>query len=406
MISKKTLEDIDLKGKRVLVRVDFNVPLQGGEVKDDTRIRGVLPTIQYLVDQNCKIILMSHLGRPKLPDEEKKFSLQPVANHLSKLLGRKVKFSPKTVGLEVEEMVEELEEGGILLLENTRYNPGEKKNDPSFAEKLSHLGDVFINDAFGTLHRAHASTVGITQYLPSVAGLLIKKELEAMETALNNPKKPVVAIFGGAKVSDKIGVIERFIGFTDKILIGGGMAYTFLKLKGYEIGNSLYDKSMENKIKSIIEIANKQGTEIILPNDCRVASSLEKPILENGMAKIKPIGEISTEEMGLDIGPETSSIFSEIISSAQTIFWNGPMGVFENPLYAIGTIDVAKAIFERSVPTIVGGGDSVFALKKASEAIGKEIPESIHVSTGGGATIEYLSGKSLPGLMALEDQIN
>ncbi|RMG31089.1 MAG: phosphoglycerate kinase [Methanobacteriota archaeon] len=402
-MSKKTIEDIDLKGKRVLVRVDFNVPIQNGMVMDDTRIKGALPTIRYLMERDAKIILMSHLGRPKLPDKEKRYTLEPVAQHLSHLLNKEVQFSPEIVGSEVERKVESLKSGDILLLENTRYHPGEKKNDPEFAKELSKLGDVFVNDAFGTLHRAHASTVGITQFLPSVAGLLVKKELEALEGALNNPTKPVIAIFGGAKVSDKIEVVERFVGFADKILIGGGMAFTFLKLKGKEIGNSLYDKSMEDPSRRILESAEQKGTEIILPVDCKVALSLEKPLLVKGEAETRMIDQIGENEMGLDIGPETSKLFREIIMSANTIFWNGPMGVFENPLYEKGTIEIAKAIFERSVSTIVGGGDSVFALNKASEILKQEIPPSIHVSTGGGATIEYLSGKELPGLAALED---
>lgn len=406
MISKKTIEDVDVSGKTVLVRVDFNVPIKDGQIQDDTRIRGALPTIQFLVNKGSKVILMSHLGRPKLPDTEKKYTLRPVAEHLGRLIGSEVKFSPEVIGTSVEALVNQMEPGDILLLENTRYHPGEKKNDPELAKQLAKIAQLYVNDAFGTLHRAHSSTVGVASFLPAVAGLLVKKELEAMETALNEPKKPVIAIFGGAKVSDKIEVIERFVGFADKILIGGGMAYTFLKISGHEIGNSLYDEAMENPARRIIELAKEKGTELVLPVDSRVGVNLNDPILENGNAKVKKIDQITENEMGLDIGPETSNLFSKIIMEAATIFWNGPMGVFENDLYAHGTLEIAEAVIQRSVTTIVGGGDSVYALNMAINKLNKKLPLTVHLSTGGGATLEYLAGKELPGLIALEDRFN
>ena len=389
-MDKKTVRDVDLKGKRVLMRADFNVPLDGTTITDDTRIRAALPTIQYILDKGASLILMSHLGRPK--GVTPSLRLQPVADRLGELLGKPVKMAPDVVGDEVQAMAEALAPGGILLLENTRFYSEEKNNDPAFSAKLAAMGDLFVNDAFGTAHRAHASTVGVTGTLPAVAGFLIEKEIAFLGKATSNPESPYVVILGGAKVSDKIAVIENMLDKADTILIGGGMANTFFKAQGFEMGDSLVENDAVDTATALIA---KAGGKIVLPVDAVVADAFDND------AHIK-VADVDAVEPGwriLDIGPKTVALFQGILAGAKTVVWNGPMGVFEMPSFATGTFAIAETLASIDAVTIIGGGDSASAINKAGVA-----DKVSHVSTGGGASLEYLEGKVLPGVAALEDK--
>jgi len=391
MFDKKTIRDVDVKGKRVLVRVDFNVPLNRGEVADDTRIRAALPTLQYLAEQGARTILCSHLGRPK-GERNPELSLKPVAEALENLIRRPVQFIPVTVGLEAEEAVDSLQPGEFLLLENTRFHAEEKMNDPGFSEMLAKLADLFVNDAFGSAHRAHASTTGVTEFLPSVAGFLMEKELNYLGKALEDPKRPFVAILGGAKVSDKIGVIDSLLKKADTLIIGGGMANTFLAAQGYDMADSLVE---EDAISTAQDLLKKAGDHMLLPTDVVVADKFAADALD----KVVSIGEIPAGWRALDIGPDTLEKYKDAAAKAGTIVWNGPMGVFEFPKFAAGTVKLAQVVAESSGISIVGGGDSAAAVKQAG------LNEKIdHVSTGGGASLEFLEGKELPGVAALDDR--
>lgn len=394
-MTKQRVQDLDVQGKKVLVRVDFNVPLdkETGEITDDARIQASLPTIKHLIDQGAKVILMSHLGRPK-GEAKEEFSLKKVADRLSELLEKPVIFaqSDTVVDETVISKVEELQEGDVLLLENTRFVAGETKNDPAFAKKLAKLADLFVNDAFGTSHRAHASNVGVASLLPSALGFLVEKEVDIMGDALKNPKRPFVAILGGAKVSDKIGVIENLLDKVDTILIGGGMAYTFLKAQGKEIGKSLLE---EDKIELAKELLEKGKGKIVLPKDGVVADELK----EGASCQEVSIDAIPADKMALDIGQETANEYANIIEKAKTVVWNGPMGVFEIAEFAKGTNAIAEALTKSAGITIVGGGDSAAAVEEAGYK-----DRITHVSTGGGASLEFLEGKDLPGIEAISDR--
>lgn len=393
-MAKKTVTDINVKGQRVLIRVDFNVPMQDGKITDDKRIRAALPTIQHVIKEGGKVILMSHLGRPKgKPDDA--FRLDPVAERLSELLGQPVKKVNDCIGPEVEQAVAELEAGDVLLLENVRFYAEETDNDPEFAKSLAALGDVFVNDAFGTAHRAHASTTGIASYLPAVSGFLMEKELEFLGGAVEQPKRPFVAILGGAKVKDKIAVIESLLNKVDSLIIGGGMAYTFLKAQGYEIGKSLLDEERLDFCREVMEKAKEKGVELLLPVDVVVA----KEFAPDAEHKVVPIDGIPADWEGLDIGPETAKRFSEVVKNAGTVVWNGPMGVFEFEAFANGTRSVAQALADSSAVTVIGGGDSAAAVEQMGLA-----DKMTHVSTGGGASLEFLEGRVLPGVAALNDK--
>lgn len=396
-MSKKTVKDLDLKGKKVLMRVDFNVPLdENRNITDDTRIMASLPTINYILEHGAALILMSHLGRPdNKPDPE--YSLAPVAEKLSAILGKPVIFNDDglVIGPETVAAAASLKPGDILLLQNTRFRVEEKKNDPGFSKQLAALGDVFVNDAFGTAHRAHASTVGVAKILPGVLGFLIQKELDFMGKALKDPEHPFIAILGGAKVSDKIGVITNLLEKVDTLMIGGGMAYTFLKAQGYEIGKSLLEEDKIELAKELITKAKTKGVNLLLPVDIVAAEAFAA----DAPFKIVGIDAIPKDSLGLDIGPETGRIFTKAILSAKTVIWNGPMGVFEMPEFAKGTEAVAKAMAQSQAITIIGGGDSAAAVKK----LGYENDIS-HISTGGGASLEFLEGKLLPGIEILQDK--
>ena len=390
-MAKKTVRDISVKGRRVLVRVDFNVPLENGEVADDTRIRAVLPTIQYLLEQGAAVILMSHLGRPQgqIRDE---LRMDPVARSLSKLLGREVTKVDDCVGPQVENAIAGLEPGQVLLLENLRFHPEEERNDEIFARQLASLADVYVNDAFGAAHRAHASTTGLTKYLPSVAGLLMERELLMLGEALANPTRPFVAVLGGAKVSGKIGVIRSLLSKVDLLLVGGGMANTFLKAQGLEVGDSLVDNDSLAMAREMLEQAGKR---LVLPVDVVVADAFA----EDANSRTVGIKEVTSGWRILDIGPRTVGLFEEKLRSAGTVVWNGPMGVFEFPRFAAGTVGLATSLASSQATTIVGGGDSAAAVRQA----GLE-DRMTFVSTGGGASLMFLEGKSLPGVEALEDR--
>ncbi len=409
-MNKKTIKDIDISGKRVFIRVDFNVPIKNGKIEDDTRIQGALPTIKYAIEKGARVILASHLGRPikdKKKAEEKgntfdgsKYSLKPVYEYLSKLPNLEISFAEDCVGENVKQRVDELKNGNILLLENLRLHAGEEKNDPEFSKQLASLCDVYVNDAFGTAHRAHASTEGITHFVDDrVAGLLMEKELDFLGRALNNPDRPFVAILGGAKVSDKIPVIESLIERNvDKLLIGGAMAYTFFKAQGFTVGKSLVEEDMMPKALEIVEMADKAGVELLLPTDHQVVDSYD-PL---NSRKTIPIAFTNAGLVGLDIGVETVEIFRKAIEGAKTIVWNGPMGMFEEKPFDEGTVAVAQAVADetdKGATSIVGGGDSVAAINQA----GLEDHIS-HISTGGGATLEFLAGDVLPGVAALDDK--
>ncbi len=395
-MAKKTIQDIDVSGKRVLVRVDFNVPLaEDGTVSDDKRIVAALPTIRYLLEHNAKVILCSHLGRPK-GQVNPKYSLAPVGARLSELLpDTKIWFAEDTVGESAKTAIDDMKDGEIVLLENVRFYPEEEKNDPEFAKKLASLADIFVSDAFGTVHRAHASTAGVAAYLPAVAGFLIGKELGVMGEALDNPKRPFVAILGGAKVADKIGVIKNLLGKCDSLIIGGGMAYTFLKAQGYGTGTSLLDAESIDLAKDIMAEAKAKNVNFLLPIDTVVATEFDA----NAEHKVVPSTEIPDGWMGMDIGPKTAELFKKTIVEAATVVWNGPMGVFEFPAFAEGTKKVAEACAECAGTTIIGGGDSASAVKKLGFA-----DKMTHISTGGGASLEFLEGKTLPGVAVLNDK--
>ena len=394
-MNKKTIRDIDLTGKKVFVRCDFNVPMDEEQnITDNRRIVAALPTIKYLIEQKCKIILSSHLGRPK-GEFKPEFSLAPVAAELSKQLGQEVLMAKDVIGESAKTLAENLQEGQVMLLENVRFHREETDNDPEFAKELASMAEVFVNDAFGTAHRAHASTEGISHYLPSVSGFLIEKELKFLGDALNNPKRPFVAILGGAKVSDKIGVIDSLLEKVDTLMIGGGMAYTFFKAQGYEVGNSLCEPDKCDLAVSLMEKAKEKGVKLLLPVDTKIGKEF-KPDTES---KTVAWTEIPEEWEGYDIGEKTIEMFKEELKTAKTVVWNGPLGLFEFDQFAIGTNEIAKALGELDATTIIGGGDSAAAVEKAGLA-----DKMTHISTGGGASLEFLEGKKLPGIECLMDK--
>lgn len=395
-LNKKTIEDIDVKGKKVLARCDFNVPLKDGEITNDKRIVAALPTIKYLMEHGAKVILCSHLGRPK-GEYKPEFSLAPVAKRLSEYLGVEVKLAEdaEVVGPNAKAMAAELKDGEVMLLENVRYRAEETKNEENFSKELASLADIFVNDAFGTAHRAHCSTTGVASYLPAVCGYLIQKEIKFMGGALANPKRPLVAILGGAKVSDKIGVIENLIDKCDTIIIGGGMAYTFMKYLGHNIGTSLLEADWVEKAGEMMKKAKDKGVKFLIPVDNKVGKEYD----ENTEAKVVSSDDIPDGWMGLDIGPKTQEVFANAIKGAGTVIWNGPMGVSEWDNFAAGTICVAKAVADSGAISIIGGGDSVAAVTKLGFA-----DKMSHISTGGGASLEFLEGKDLPGICALQDK--
>ncbi|MDT7896953.1 MAG: phosphoglycerate kinase [Armatimonadota bacterium] len=389
----RTIRDVDVQGKRVLVRVDFNVPIENGKVLDDWRLRATLPTIRYLTERGAKVILLSHLGRPKGKRDEQ-FSLRPVAQRLSELLGQPVQFADDCVGEVAEQAVARLQAGEVLLLENLRFHAGEEANDDSFAQQLARLGDVFVNDAFGAAHRAHASVHAITKFLPSYAGLLMEREVTHLSRLLEAPEKPFVAVLGGAKVSDKIGVIRNLLTKVDALLIGGAMAFTFLKAQGYETGKSLVEADKLDLANALLGEAREKGVELVLPVDVVVAES----DAEDAATQVVPVTAIPADKAGYDIGPETANLFAERIRTAKTVFWNGPMGRFERTPFKAGTKAVAEALAQCSGTTVVGGGET------AAAAFEFGIAEKVtHVSTGGGAALELLEGRELPGIAVLKE---
>ena len=394
-MSKKTVRDIDLKGKKVFVRCDFNVPMDENQnITDNRRIVAALPTIKYLIEQNCRIILASHLGRPK-GEVKPEFSLAPVAKELSKLLGQEVLMAKDVIGESAKTLAANLQEGQVMLLENVRFHREETDNDPEFAKELASMAEVFVNDAFGTAHRAHASTEGVSHYLPSVSGFLIEKELRFLGDALNNPERPFVAILGGAKVSDKIGVIDSLLEKVDTLMIGGGMAYTFFKAQGYEVGNSLCEPDKCELALSLMKKAEEKGVKFLLPVDTKVGKEF-KPDTES---KTVAWTEIPEGWEGFDIGEKTIEMFENELKTAKTVVWNGPLGLFEFDQFAIGTNAIAHALAELDATTIIGGGDSAAAVEKAGLA-----DRMTHISTGGGASLEFLEGKKLPGIECLQDK--
>lgn len=391
MFNKKMVTDLDVRGKKVLVRVDFNVPISDGKVGDDTRIQAALPTIKYLLENNAAVILCSHLGRPK-GEVKPELSLKPVAEYLGKLIDAPLKFAEDCIGEKAEKAAAALEPGQVLVLENTRFHAGEKKNDPDMAKQLASLAELFINDAFGTAHRAHASNTGVADYLPAAAGFLLEKEIKYLGNAIADPERPFVAILGGAKVSDKIGVIENLLEKADRILIGGGMANTFFKAQGYEMADSLVEDDVIDVAKTLLD---KAGGKLVLPVDVVIADAFEADADD----KVMDVGDVPAGWRILDIGPRTVKAFEDIIERAGTVVWNGPMGVFEFDKFARGTFDIAETMAKSKAVGIVGGGDSASAMRKAG------LEDKItHISTGGGASLEMLEGKTLPGLAALEDK--
>ena len=395
-MNKKTVKDIDLKGKKVFVRCDFNVPMDENQnITDNTRIVAALPTIKYLLEQNCKIILASHLGRPK-GEVKPEFSLKPVAKELSKQLGKEVIMANDVIGEDAMSKASNLKEGEIMLLENVRFHREETDNNPEFAKKLASMAEIFVNDAFGTAHRAHASTTGIADYIPGVAGFLIEKELKFLGNAINNPERPFVAILGGAKVSDKIGVIDSLLDKVDTLMIGGGMAYTFFKAQGYKVGNSLCEVEKTGLALQAMEKAKEKGVKLLLPIDTKIGKEF-KPDTES---KTVAWTEIPDEWEGFDIGEKTIEMFKKELQNAKTVIWNGPLGLFEFEQFAIGTNEIAKTLAELDATTIIGGGDSAAAVTKAGLA-----DKMTHISTGGGASLEFLEGKKLPGIECLQDKL-
>ena len=397
-MNKKTIEDIDVSGKKVLVRVDFNVPMKDGVITDETRINAALPTIKYLLDHNAKVILCSHLGRPK-GEFKPEYSLAPVAKRLSEILGREVKMAKDVVGEDAKRLCADMKEGDIVVLENVRFHKEEtskdKEENARFSKELASLAEIYVNDAFGTAHRAHASTTGVAAYLPAVAGFLIGKELDFMGKALEDPARPFVAILGGAKVADKIGVINNLLEKVDTLIIGGGMSYTFAKAQGASIGNSLLDEENIPYALEMIQKAKDKGVKLLLPVDTVIADDFSN----DANTKVVDAGCIPDGWQGLDIGPKTCELFADAVKNAKTVVWNGPMGVFEFPNFAKGTIAVAQAMADSDAITIIGGGDSAAAAKQLGFA-----DKISHISTGGGASLEFLEGKTLPGVAALEDK--
>ena len=394
-MAKMTVKDVDVKGKRVFARVDFNVPMQDGKITDDTRIRAALPTIQYLIEQGAKVILASHLCRPKGQVVEE-MRLTAVGERLAELLGKPVKKVDEAYGESVKAEIEKMNEGDVLLLENVRFYPGETKNDPELAKAFAELADIFVNDAFGTAHRAHASTAGIAEYIPAVSGFLLQKELEVIGGALENPKRPFTAIIGGAKVKDKIGVIENLLDKVDNLIIGGGLAYTFIKAQGYEIGQSLLEEDKIELAKEFIQKAKEKGVNFYMPVDAVVANEFA----EDAETKIVDIKEIPSDWQALDIGPKTRELYQEVVKKSALVIWNGPMGVFEFEKFAEGTKAVADGLAQsENTFTIIGGGDSAAAVEKFNLA-----DKMDHISTGGGASLEFMEGKVLPGVAALKDK--
>jgi phosphoglycerate kinase len=391
-MNKKTVRDINLKGKRVLMRVDFNVPMDKGVVTDDKRIRAALPTIQYVLEQGASLIVMSHLGRPKGAGFEAEFGLKPAAEVLSKLFSKPVKMAPDCIGPEVEALAKALKPGEVLMLENVRFHKEEEKNDPAFAKKLAGLGEVYVNDAFGSAHRAHASTEGVAKFLPAVSGFLMEQELEYLGRATTNPARPYIAILGGAKISDKIAVIENLLTKCDMLIVGGGMANTFLAAKGYAMQDSLVEPGSIETAKKIIASA---GGKLLLPVDAVIADKFEA----EAASKVVDADKVPAGWRIMDIGPKSVALFSDALKGAKLIVWNGPMGVFEMPKFAEGTFAIAKVLASSGATTVIGGGDSASAVKKAGVA-----KQMTHVSTGGGASLEFLEGKVLPGVAALNDK--
>ena len=398
--NKKTVTDIDVNGKKVLLRCDFNVPQdkETGAITDDKRIRAALPTIRYLLEHNAAVIACSHLGKPK-GEWKEKLTLAPVAKRLSELLGQDVIFAKDIIGEDAKAKAAALQGGQILLLENLRFDPREEKNDPTFAKALADMAEIYVSDAFGTVHRAHASTAGVAAYLPAVSGMLIQKELEIMGGALENPKRPFVAVLGGAKVSDKINVINNLLEKVDTLIIGGGMAYTFLKAQGKEVGKSLVDDEKIEYCKNMLDKAAEKGVKLLLPVDTAIADSFPDPIDAEIAVSYVDSDAIPADKMGLDIGPKTQELFAAAVKEAKTVVWNGPMGVFENPTLAAGTLAVAKAMAEADATTVIGGGDSAAAVIQLGYA-----DKMTHISTGGGASLEYLEGKALPGITCINDK--
>lgn len=401
MLNKKSVDDINVKGKRVLVRCDFNVPLKDGKITDENRLVAALPTIKKLISDGGKVILCSHLGKPK-GEPKPELSLAPVAVRLSELLGQEVKFAadPEVVGPNAKAAAEAMKDGDVILLENTRYRAEETKNGEAFSKELASLCDVYVNDAFGTAHRAHCSNVGVTQYVDTaVVGYLMQKEIDFLGNAVDNPVRPFVAILGGAKVADKLNVISNLLEKCDTLIIGGGMAFTFLKAEGKEIGSSLVDDTKLDYCREMLAKAEKLGKKILLPVDAAVAASFPNPI--DAQIEVKNVfaDAIPADMMGLDIGTESAKLFADAVKSAKTVVWNGPMGVFENPVLAEGTIEVAKALAETDATTIIGGGDSAAAVNQLGFG-----DKMTHISTGGGASLEFLEGKELPGVAAANDK--
>jgi phosphoglycerate kinase len=394
MQKKMTMKDVDLKGKRVFCRVDFNVPMSEGKVTDDTRIRAALPTINYLIENGAKVILASHLGRPKGTVNEE-MRLAAAGARLSELLHKEVKSLDESIGENVEREIASMNEGDVILLENVRFHAGEEKNDEELAKAFAALADVFVNDAFGAAHRAHASTAGIAKYLPSVSGLLLEKELDVLGKALSEPDRPFTAIIGGAKVKDKIGVIDNLLEKVDNLIIGGGLSYTFVKAQGMEIGTSLLEEDKIELAQSFIKKAEEKGVKLFLPIDVVIA----KEFANDTETKAVKIDEIPSDWMGLDIGPETVKLYSDVIADSKLIIWNGPMGVFEMPSFENGTKSVAEAMAKTNAYTVIGGGDSAAAVEQFHVA-----DQMDHISTGGGASLEFMEGKELPGVSALTDK--
>ena len=394
-MNKKSIKDIDVQGKKVFCRVDFNVPMQDGKVTDDTRIRAALPTIQLLIEKGAKVILASHLGRPKGAVKEE-LRLTPVAARLSELLGKDVKKTDEAYGEAVQAEIGQMKDGDVLLLENVRFYPGEEKNDPELAKAFADLADVYVNDAFGAAHRAHASTEGIAKHIPAVAGLLMEKELEVLGKALSNPERPFTAIIGGAKVKDKIGVIDNLLEKVDNLIIGGGLAYTFIKAQGYEIGQSLLEEDKIELAKSFMDKAKEKGVNFLMPVDAVIAQEFS-PDTE---AKVVDIDAIPADWQALDIGPKTAKLYEDTIKNSKLVIWNGPMGVFEFDKFAGGTKAVAEALANaENTYSVIGGGDSAAAVEKFDLA-----DKMSHISTGGGASLEFMEGKELPGVVALNDK--
>ena len=392
--NKKSVEDIDVAGKRVLCRCDFNVPTKDGKITSDKRIVAALPTIEYLIKHGARVILCSHMGKPK-GEVKPELSLKVVAERLSELLGQPVKMASDVVGESAQSLAASLKDGEVMLLENTRFEKGETKNDPELSKKLASLADIFVNDAFGTAHRAHASTAGVADYLPAVCGYLVQKEVSIMGKALADPERPFVAILGGAKVSDKLNVINNLLEKVDTLIIGGGMAYTFLAAKGYGIGKSLFDAEKVDYCKDMMKKAEEKGVKLLLPVDTVIADAFAP----DANPKVVKSGEIPAGWQGLDIGPETVALYCDAVADAGTVIWNGPMGVFEFPAFAVGTKAVAEALSKTSAITIIGGGDSAAAVEQLGYA-----DKMTHISTGGGASLEFMEGKELPGVACLLDK--